>query len=210
MRTLIAFSVVAGVASAAWARPDHDHVPPGAFRSETQMRMPVDGRGETMERGQPARQDPWERAARPQSTIDRAPPSAQPQLPLKSEIQQKAQQGDHREMAAKPQALDPQAQAAKPSTDRMGRPEAKPVLPLKTDIALRAQNGGDSREPSSSSAAPNAKSPDDKDGKRARNPMLAKPPRLDMTAHDRQMLCRQVGLCLPQSAGSDDVEDKTE
>ena len=203
MRILIAFSVIAGVASAAWAKPDHDHVPPGAFRTETQMRMPVDGRGDTMTREKPSRPDPWEKQARP---AERAPTAAQAQLPLKSEVALKAQQGDHREVASKPQALDAKAQPQKPAGDLMGRAAAKPALPLKTEIAIQAQNGGDSRESSSSSAAPSAK-PDDK---RAKNPQQAKPPRLNMSAHDREMLCRQSGVCLPQSQATDDVEDKTE
>jgi hypothetical protein len=203
MRTIIAFSVTAAVATSAWARPDHDHVPPGAFRSETQMRMPVDGRADTMVRERPNRPDPWEHAAKP---AEHAPSAAQSQLPLKSEVAQKAQQGDHREVAAKPQALDAKAQPQQPASDRMGRPEVKPALPLKTEIAIQAQHGGDSREASSSSSSPNAK-PDDK---RAKNPQQAPPPRLNMTAHDRQMLCRQAGVCLPQSVATDDVEDKTE
>jgi hypothetical protein len=203
MRILIAFSVIAGVASAAWAKPDHDHVPPGAFRSETQMRMPTDGRGDTVSRERSSRPDPWEHAARP---VERAPSSAQVQLPLKSEVAQKIQQGDHREVTGKPQALDARAQPQQPTTDRMGRTAAAPALPLKTEVLIQAQHGGDSREASSSSAAPNAKA----DDKRAKNPQHAPPPRLDMTAHDREMLCRQSGVCLPQGHATDDVEDKTE
>lgn len=207
MRILIAFSVIAGVASAAWAKPDHDHVPPGAFRSETQMRMPSDGRGDTMMRERPSRPDPWERAGR---SVERAPSSAQPPLPLKSEVAQKVQQGDHREVTARPQALDAKAQPHKPAPnpgDLMGRAAARPALPLKTDVAIQAQHGGDSREASSSSAAPNAKSDD---ARRAKNPQQAPPPRLNLTAHDRDMLCQTSGVCLPQSRATDDVEDKTE
>lgn len=205
MRTLIAFSLVGTLATTAWARPDHEHAPPGAFRSEVQMRMPVDGRADTAAAARESRPDPWQRAEKP---AERGPSSAQAQLPLKSDIAQKAHPGDQREVSARPQALDARAQAQRPSGDLMGRSAAAPTLPIKTEVMMKAQHG-DNREPSSSSSSSAAK-PADASGTRARNPQQSAPPRLNMTAHDREMICRQAGVCLPQSVASDDTEDKTE
>ena len=205
MRSLVALSLVGAVCGPAWARPDHDRatpdrVPPGALRSEVQMRLPVDGRGDTAAQPAPARsQDAaWQRAERPQP--DRAPTSApRAALPLKADIAQKAHPGDHRDVNAAPPALDARAQNAKPADDRMGRPDAKPALPLKVDVVMKAQHG-DQIEPTDAvkAARPSEQKADKGKGQHD-----------VLTAADRQMLCRLAGVCLPASAGSDDVEDKT-
>lgn len=210
MRSFIALSLVAGLTAPAWARPDNNDrpPPPSMMRSDVQMRLPVDGRGDTMAPMRESRPEPWQRptneAARPQ--VDRAPTGAQRMdLPLKSDVMQKAHPGDRREENAKPQALDARVQNQKPAGDRMGRPEAKPALPIKIDVMMKQQhgdNGDSSTAPAGSAAKPvGAKQPA---GQQQR------PATAGMTPHDRQMLCKMAGLCLPQAHATDDVEDKTE
>src|SRR5437016_5856485 len=126
MRSLIALSLVAGLTAAAWARPDGNNdrpPPPSMMRSEVQMRLPVDGRGDTVAPMRESRPEPWQRAERgPQS--NRAPTGARRlDLPLKSEVMHKAHPGDQRDVTPKPQALDARAQQQKPAGERMGRPE---------------------------------------------------------------------------------------
>lgn len=192
MHRLIAFGLIAGLSAPAMAHPDHDRPPPPSMmRSDVQMRMPVDGRADTQSFIRDSKPEPWQRAERP---ADRAPTGAQRMdLPLKSELLQKAHPGDARDTTPKPQALDARAVDAKPAGDRMGRPEAQPALPIKMDVAMKAQ-GGDSREPTAAkSTAPEA-------GAR----------HASMTPHDKQMLCKMAGVCLPAANATDDVEDKTE
>ena len=209
MRSLVALSLVGAVCGPAWARPDHDRaatserVPPGAFRSEVQMRMPVDGRGDTATQPRESKPEPWMRAERPQGTVDRAPTSApRADLPLKAEIAQKAHPGDHRDGNAAPQALDARAEAAKPADDRMGRPAEKPALPLKVDVVMKAQHG-DQIEPTAQPGSGAAKSADQRAAPKG------KPQHDAMTREQRQMLCQLAGVCFSAGAGSDDVEDKT-
>jgi hypothetical protein len=201
MRSFIALSLVAGLSAPAWARPDGNNdrpPPPSMMRSEVQMRMPVDGRGDTMAPVRESKPEPWQRADRPQ--VDRAPTGAQRMdLPLKSEVMQKAHPGDQREVTPKPQALDARVQNQKPAGDRMGRPEMKPELPIKTEVMMKQQHG-DNRDSSPASSGSAAK----------RESGAQKPATASMTAHDRQMLCKMAGLCLPQAHAGDDVEDKTE
>jgi hypothetical protein len=212
MRSLIALSLVGAVCGPAWARPDHDQVPPGAFNRDVQMRMPVDGRGDSASHQmREARPEPWQRAERPSapSTMDRAPTGAtRADLPLKSEIAQKAHPGDHREINARPQALDARAQTVTPANDRMGRPEAKPALPIKIDVAMKAQHG-DQLEPSSNGKA--AKPADQSTAKAVASSQKSdKGVHESMSPDQKKMLCALAGVCLPQSIGSDDVEDKVE
>ncbi|HEX9102106.1 MAG TPA: hypothetical protein VF997_07880, partial [Polyangia bacterium] len=142
----------------AWARPDGNNdrpPPPGMMRQEVQMRLPVDGRGDTMGPMRESRPEPWQHAERPAQ--DRAPTGVQRDLPLKSDVAQKAHPGDQREVAQKPQGLDARAQPQKPADDRMGRPVGKPALPIKTEIMMKQQHGdnrdGASTAPSAASAA---------------------------------------------------------
>ena len=199
MRSLIALSLVGGLAAPALARPDSSNdrpPPPSMMRQEVQMRMPVDGRGDTMAPVRESRPEPWQRAERPAQ--DRAPTGAQRMdLPLKSNVAQKAHPGDSREMAPKPQGLDARVQNQKPADDRMGRPEQKPALPIKTEVMMKQQHG-DNRDSSTVPAASSA-------GRSSARSSTAK-----MTPHDRDMLCRMSGVCLPQAHATDDVEDKTE
>ena len=200
MRSLVALSLVAGLTAPAWARPDGNNdrpPPPSMMRSDVQMRMPVDGRGDTMAPVRESRPEQWQRAERPQ--VDRAPTGAQRMdLPLKSDVLQKAHPGDQRDVSPKPQALDARVQDQKPTGDRMGRPEAKPALPIKTEVMMKQQHG-DNRDSSTSSSGSAAK----------QQGGAQKPATASMTPHDRQMLCKMAGLCLPQARASDDVEDKT-
>jgi hypothetical protein len=203
MRTLIALSLIGGLTAPAWARPDGNDrpPPPSMMRSDVQMRMPVDGRGDTMAPMRESRPEAWQRAtpqeARP--TQDRAPTGAQRMdLPLKSDVAQKAHPGDSRDMAPKPQGLDARAQNQKPANDRMGRAEQKAALPIKTEILMK-QEHGDNRDAATAPAA----------GSAAKQSSAQKPA-ATMTAHDRDMLCRMSGVCLPQAHAGDDVEDKTE
>ena len=194
MRSLVALSLVGGLTATAWARPDGNNdrpPPPSMMRPEVQMRMPIDGRGDTMGAMREARPEPW--AARPQA--ERPTTGTQrPDLPLKTEVLQKAHPGDQRDMAPKPQALDARAQNGKPAGDRMGRPAEKPALPIKTEILMKQQHG-DNRDASPAAASSAAKQTK---------------PSAAMTSHDREMLCRMAGVCLPQAHATDDVEDKTE
>jgi hypothetical protein len=198
MRSFLALSLVAGLAAPAWARPDGNNdrpPPPGMMRQEVQMRMPVDGRGDTPSMVRDARPEPWQRAERP---VDRAPTNAQRMdLPFKSDIAQKAHPGDNRDVTPKPQGLDARVQDQKPAGDRMGRPVEKPALPIKTEVMMKQQHG-DNRDGASSAPAASSAS------------AAKKPATATMTAHDRQMLCKMAGLCLPQAQATDDVEDKTE
>jgi len=202
MRSLVVLSLVGGLTAIAWARPDGNNdrpPPPSMMRQEVQMRMPVDGRGDTMGPMREARPEAWQRAERPQA--ERPATGAQrPDLPLKSEVMQKAHPGDQRDMAPKPQALDARAQAQRPAGDRMGRPVEKPALPIKTEIMMKQQHG-DNRD--GASTAPAA-------GSAAKSSGAQKPSTATMTPHDRQMLCQMAGVCLPQAHATDDVEDKTE
>lgn len=202
MRSLVVLSLVGGLTAIAWARPDGNNdrpPPPGMMRQEVQMRMPVDGRGDTMGAIRESRPEPWQRAERPQA--ERPATGAQrADLPLKSEVLQKARPGDQRDMAPKPQALDARAQNQAPAGDRMGRPVEKPALPIKTEIVMKQQHG-DNRD--GASTAPAA-------GSAAKSAGAARPATATMTPHDRQMLCKMAGLCLPQAHATDDVEDKTE
>ncbi|HEX6835856.1 MAG TPA: hypothetical protein VF334_04750 [Polyangia bacterium] len=103
-------------------------------------------------------------------------------------------------MSPKPQALDARAQNQKPVDDRMGRPVEKPALPIKTEIMMKQQHG-DNRD--GASTAPAA-------GSAAKSSSAQRPSTAIMTPHDRQMLCKMAGVCLPQAHATDDVEDKTE
>ena len=201
MRSFIALSLVAGLSAPAWARPDGNNdrqPPPSIMRSDVQMRMPVDGRGDTVAPTRESRPEPWQRADRPQ--VVRAPTGAtRMDLPLKSDVMQKAHPGDQREVGNKPQALDAKVQNQKPAGDRMGRPELKPELPIKTEVMMKQQHG-DNRDSSPSSSGSAAK----------QQSGAQKPASASMTPHDREMLCKMAGLCLPQAHASDDVEDKTE
>ena len=201
MRSLIALSLVGGLTAPAWARPDGNNdrpPPPSMMRSDVQMRMPVDGRGDTVAPMRESRPEPWQRAERPQA--ERAPSGAQrADLPFKSDVMQKAHPGDQREMAPKPQALDARAQNQAPAGDRMGRPEAKPTLPIKTEVMMKQQHG-DNRDSSPASSGSAAKS----------SASSSTASHATMSSHDRQMLCKMAGLCLPQAHATDDVEDKTE
>ncbi|MCU1276714.1 MAG: hypothetical protein JWM53_260 [bacterium] len=211
MRSFIALSLVVGLSAPAWARPDGNNdrpPPPSMMRSDVQMRMPVDGRADTVAPMRESRPEPWQRAtnevARPQ--VDRAPTGAQRMdLPLKSDVMQKAHPGDQREVTGKPQALDARVQNQKPVDDRMGRPEMKPALPIKTDVMMKQQHG-DNRDSSTAPSGSAAKQAG------AQKPAAAqhKPATADMTPHDREMLCKMAGLCMPQAHATDDVEDKTE
>ena len=146
-----------------------------------------------------SRPEPWQRPERPAQ--DRAPTGAQRMdLPLKSDVAQKAHPGDAREMAPKPQGLDARAQSQKPASDRMGRAESKPALPIKTEILMK-QEHGDNRDAATATAAGSAA----KQSSASAHKQTA-----TMTAHDRDMLCRMSGVCLPQAHAGDDVEDKTE
>lgn len=197
MRSLVVLSLVGGLTAIAWARPDGNNdrpPPPSMMRQEVQMRMGVDGRGDTMGSMRESRPEPW-RVDRPQA--ERPVTGAQrPDLPLKSEVLQKARPGDQRDMSPKPQALDARAQKQKPVDDRMGRPAEKPALPIKTEIMMKQQHG-DNRDGASTPAASAS----------ATKPAAAT---ATMTSHDRQMLCKMAGVCLPQAHATDDVEDKTE
>jgi hypothetical protein len=200
MRSFLALSLVAGLAAPAWARPDGNNdrpPPPSMMRQEVQMRMPVDGRGDTPSMMRDYKPEPWQRAERPAQ--DRAPTGAQRMdLPFKSEVAQKAHPGDARDMTPKPQGLDARVQDQKPAGDRMGRPEQKPALPIKTEVMMKQQHG-DNRDGASTAPAAGASQ------SAAKQPATA-----TMTAHDREMLCKMAGLCLPQARATDDVEDKTE
>ena len=204
MRSLIAFGLVCGMTAPAWARPDGNDrpPPPSMMRSEIQMRMPIDGRGDTAAMMRDARPEPWQRPERPQA--ERPPASAQRMnLPLKSDVAQKAHPGDSREMQPKPQALDARMQSQKPApqqSDRMGRPEQKPQLPIKIEVAMK-QQGGEIGE--SSAKGSTAK-------KSASSGAQGTKPAQTMSPHDREMLCRTAGVCLPASHATDDTEDKTE
>lgn len=189
MRRLAAFGLVAGLCAPALAHPDHDRPPPPSMmRQEVQMRLPVDGRADTQSFVRDAKPEPWQRAERP---AERAPTGAQRMdLPLKSDVQQKLRPGDTRDTTPKPQALQARPVDAKPAGDRMGRPEAKPALPIKIDVAMKL-SGGDDREPSAAKPAAHEA------GARA----------AAMNPHDKQMLCKMAGVCLPQGKSSDDVED---
>jgi hypothetical protein len=193
MRSLFALSLVCGMTAPALARPDGNDrpPPPSMMRSEVQMRMPVDGRGDTASMARDARPDPWQRAEKPQ--VDRAPTSARAELPLKSDVAQKAHPGDARDMQPKPQGLDARMQNQKPADDRYGRPEQKPALPIKIEVAMKQQGGEIGEGNASGSAAKKSASGGAK-----------------MTPHDRDMLCRTAGVCLPASHATDDTEDKTE
>ncbi|HEY2746581.1 MAG TPA: hypothetical protein VGL86_18240 [Polyangia bacterium] len=195
MRSLIAFGLVCGMTAPVWARPDGNNdrpPPPSMMRSEVQMRMPIDGRGDTASMMRESRPDPWQRAEKPQA--ERAPTSAQrADLPLKSDVAQKAHPGDSRDVQPKPQALDARMQNQKPADDRMGRPEQKPALPIKIEVAMKQQGGEIGEGGASGSAAKKSASG-----------------AVKMTAHDRDMLCRTAGVCLPASHATDDTEDKTE
>ena len=87
----------------------------------------------------------------------------------------------------------------KPAGDRMGRPEMKPELPIKTEVMMKQQHG-DNRDSSTASSGSAAK----------HESGAQKPATASMTPHDREMLCKMAGLCLPQAHAGDDVEDKTE
>ncbi len=195
MRSLIALSLVCGMTAPAWARPDGNNdrpPPPSMMRSEVQMRMPVDGRGDTASMARESRPDPWQHADKPQA--DRAPTNAQKvDLPLKSDVAQKAHPGDARDVQPKPQGLDARMQAQKPADDRLGRPEQKPALPIKIEVAMKQQGGEIGEGGASGSAAKKSASGGSK-----------------MTPHDRDMLCRTAGVCMPASHATDDTEDKTE
>src|SRR2546421_11602115 len=103
MRSLIALSLVGGLAAPAWARPDNDRSPPpSVMRQEVQVRMPIDGRGDMVVPLRESRPEPWQRAERP--TQDRAPTGAQRMdLAFKRDVAQKAQPGGSRGMAQKRQ-----------------------------------------------------------------------------------------------------------
>jgi len=198
MRSFLALSIVAGLAAPAWARPDGNNdrpPPPSMMRQEVQMRMPVDGRGDTPSMMRDFKPEPWQRAERP---VDRAPTSAQRMdLPFKSEVAQKAHPGDTRDVTPKPQGLDARVQDQKPAGDRMGRPVEKPALPIKTEVMMKQQHG-DNRDGASTAPAASSQS------------AAKKPATATMTPHDRELLCKMAGVCLPQAHATDDVEDKTE
>jgi hypothetical protein len=164
------------------------------MRSDVQMRMPVDGRGDTMSQVRDARPEPWQHAERPQ--VDRAPTTPRMDLPLKSEVAQKAHPGDARDMQPKPQGLDARVQNQKPTGDRFGRPEAKPALPIRGDVMLKLEREGAEAASTGSAAKPA--------GQGARGAATK------MTPQDKEMLCRMAGVCMPQGHASDDNEDKTE
>ncbi|HXU72055.1 MAG TPA: hypothetical protein VN947_22135 [Polyangia bacterium] len=201
MRSLIALGLVCGMTAPAWARPDGNNdrpPPPSMMRQEVQMRMPVDGRGDTASMMREARPEPWQRPsqeARPQQA--ERPTQQRMNLPLKSDVAQKAHPGDARDMQPKPQALDARMQNQKPADDRMGRPEQKPTLPIKIEVSMK-QHGGEVAQEAASG------------GSTAQQKKASAPATAKMTPHDRDMLCRTAGVCLPQSHATDDSEDKTE
>ena len=78
----------------------------------------------------------------------------------------------------------------------VGKPE-----PLHQDRGQMKEQHGDDRD-SSGPGSPAAAS--------AARSASAAGAGAKMTSHDRDMLCKMAGLCLPQSRGTDDVEDKTE
>ena len=122
MRSLIALSLVGGLAAPAWARPDGNNdrpPPPSMMRSGC-----ADAHARRRARrhdGADAREPAGAVAARRRPQADRAPTGAQRMdLPLKSDVAQKAHPGDSRDMAPKPQALDARAQSQKPATRSHG------------------------------------------------------------------------------------------
>lgn len=194
MRSLIALGLVCGVTAPAWARPDGNNdrpPPPSMMRQEVQMRMPVDGRGDTASMMRDARPEPWQRAERPQQA--ERPTTQRMDLPLKSDVAQKAHPGDTRDMQPKPQGLDARMQNQKPAGDRLGRPEQKPALPIKIEVSMK-QHGGEVAQEAASGGSTAKKTAQG----------------AKMNPHDREMLCRTAGVCLRQSHATDDSEDKTE
>ena len=212
MRSLVALGLVCGMTAPAWARPDGNNdrpPPPGMMRSDVQMRMPVDGRGDTMSQIRDARPEPWQRAERPQ--VDRAPTTPRMELPIRSDIAQKAHPGDARDMQPKPQGLDARVQNQKPANDRFGRPEAKPALPIRSDVMLKLEREGAEASSNGSLAKPvgqTAKDPAAATGSASKSQAQARDQQL--TPHAKEMLCRTAGVCLPQAHATDDSEDKTE
>jgi hypothetical protein len=199
---LLAIPALALLSAPVLAKPPTD-LPPGSFRPDFSVRMSTfsDGRGD---RGDaPAHaltggRDTYDRAQNPshERTWDALGRESHVQAPIKADVALKMQHGDNRDGGAS-QAAAARSSTSQQKDDRMGRQAQQPPVQLKPQVQLRLQNG-DSRESSAAKAAPAARTTDAQ--------QQAKP----LSRAQKELLCKQTGVCMPAAAGSDDVEDKTE
>ncbi len=186
MRMLLSFAVLALTASPAMAGD-----PP--FKSEYRMRMNQDGRADLRD-AISNRRDAYDRNAstHKETGSERIHREVTPPVPLKADIALRLQHGDNREGNSKNAAARPQV------SENQGQIKHMPPVPFKADIALRMQHG-DNREGDSKTSTGSAQKKDTA-SKGAFYHVLS--------MDQKEALCRQTGVCLPQKFNTGEADEK--
>lgn len=200
-----------GLAGSALAKPwDRENAspPPGAFRSEIQLRGSVDGRAD-LHADRASRPDPYSmETAKPAPDRDVGQAKAPPPVQFKAEITMRMQHGDNREGGSASQVSSTAAQ--RPTVDNSFGRQAKPApIPLKSEVALRLQGEGNRDDGSASKR--------DAADKRDRNSKeqhltvkhVGSNANAPLSPDEKTALCKHTGVCVPVYLESDDVSDKT-
>ena len=190
MRMLLSFAVLALTASPAMAE-----LP---FKGEYKVRISSDGRAEQREEINKSR-DAYDRApSRAGSTgSERIAREITPPVPLKADIALRMQHGDNRDGADKQHSgVSRQAQSNQPETYKERQ---KPAIPFKMDIAIKMQHG-DNREGDSKTTSSGLAAKSNTASKGAFYHVLS--------MEQKEALCRQTGVCLPQKFNTGEADEK--
>jgi hypothetical protein len=190
MRMLLSFAVLALTASPAIAE-----LP---FKGEYKVRLSSDGRAEQRE-DISSRRDAYDRApSRAGSTgSERIARDITPPVPLKADIALRMQHGDNRDGADKQHSgVSRQAQNNQPETYKERQ---KPPIPLKMDIAIKLQHG-DNREGADKNTSSGLAQKTNTTSKGVFYHVLS--------MDQKEALCRQTGVCLPQKFNTGDSDEK--
>jgi hypothetical protein len=208
-RTIVLSSaVVFGLCGTAFAKPDWDKVEHlQGIRGEVRMKMQTDGRGFAQERGPLYNKEP--RAAEKARPEDYSKKPSLSQLPFKSQIALKMQNGGEgraNEDAAQKNAQQPKVQETRKDL-RPGPSMAG--LPLKTAIAMKMQNGGEGKaEDTSNKQNQQQQQQAQKNGNHI-SPTVNGQVR-PLSTKEKESLCKHTGVCLSDLMSSDDPADKVE
>jgi hypothetical protein len=133
-------------------------------------------------------------------------------LPIRSEYRMRMDvdgRGNFHERSARPSAERPAMDKDKPAPLREGPTMAS--IPMKTQIMLKMQNGGEGRATDDSKKSngnqPGSSVAAQKDGVR-HAAVTVNGEKRPLSKAEKDLLCKQAGVCLSDLASSDDPGDK--